>query len=703
MSSVPKTSVLNFEAIRASLRPRVEFIGIRKMYSKPFLVGDGELEDAYPAFTLWKAWVVDKQPPIVIYDDAGTFRPNNLSYSLTKLDVDADDLYATLPKNVKTELEQIQDSYGAVPDDCQRWWILYHETPALRDVGQVRRIFTPSAPDPAGPSKAPPSNRRPRWSDLVSEITDFKGPAIDPRLKLIRLCHLPRGREQGVNGHAVVCLPGNTAKSSFYELTGPKDEKTTANSTVGYADTDGVHPGSVDGTEHTFTIDQFESQGAWQVFRYLQSLMESGKARVDTSAQPFLVRSSAIFVILANPGNSDPSKSFMFLLEHMVKEPSFGRRFGIILYDTQGYEVKDKLTKEDEERWRLLVDFYRAVEAIAEPEVARLYADPEVWTWLNFKPYGWVGHLSELIAPLQDEQEEGMRGLRGFLRQFIQNGMTHARGAALAAAVASNLDRILLKEIGKQELLSQAEDYFSQVLDLNEYSVRTIAQNFREERVSMMKAWFDSRPAYLKEVIREVLAYMKKLADSQAEPGRKINLSEIASLTAAGGYFSRVVDHAKRSNPERHNEDLKRRLGFELIREGQNLLVAVESFDVFQNFQIFQIVGENPRVNERIDQQVEETKPEEKKTSERPSETRKVPEAKTAPTPPVAAAPKESQVEPSESHLIPWKCFVCGKEILDAKGEPDFSWNVVIGKKGHLCRSCRVDDAKERREASNGN
>jgi hypothetical protein len=576
-----RSSVINYDVLTSALRTRVEFIGVQKMYSKPYINDGDELQDIYPAFTLWKAWVDEKQPPIIIYDDYGTFKPGLNSYSLSRLDLPVDEVLRQLPEKVKKQLQEIQDSYGSVPDDSQAWFILYHNVPALRDKQAARKVA-------------------PSWGAFINELVDFKGPAVDPRLRTIRLCHLNGGYDQTVNGHAIICLPGNTMKSTLYEMLGPKDEKISANTTVGYADTEGIHPGSVNGTEHTFTVDQFESQGAWQVFRYLQSLMESGRARVDTAAQPFMVRSSATFIILANPGRSDPSKSFMFLLEHMVKEPSFGRRFGIILYDTKASTAGGKLTRDEERRWRQLVDFYRAVEEAAAPKVKKIYEDQDVWSWLNAKPFSWISHMIELIAALQDEKEEGMRGLHDFLQQFIENGMSHTRGAALSAAISSNLDKILLEQMPKEELLSQAEDFLSQLLDVNESSIRTIAQNYKEERLSSMKAWFDARPAYLKEIIRAVLLLMKSKKESGGELV-KVDLADVAGFTPDGQYFSKIVDRAKKANPESHNSELKQRLGFQLIHEGKDLLVAVHSYEVFDIFDIFDIVGKPTGLNERLD------------------------------------------------------------------------------------------------------
>nr|MDG6969940.1 hypothetical protein [Nitrososphaerota archaeon] len=53
---------------------------------------------------------------------------------------------------------------------------------------------------------------------------------------------------------------------------------------------------------------------------------------------------------------------------------------------------------------------------------------------------------------------------------------------------------------------------------------------------------------------------------------------------------------------------------------------------------------------------------------------------------------------PPATKLLPWRCYKCGDEMVDAKGEADFSYNVFLKGKGHLCRKCPAEISRAPRD-----
>lgn len=550
-----------YKQLQSFLRPVVHFKRLKRLYAKP-LVSGTILEEVRSEYVLWEGYVEIAQPPLIIYDDQGMVNDKRYSYTLQVMD-DKDWLLNSIPEKIKDKIEEYEELTGK-RDDGTTPEIIYQP---LQKIDHPEEVF-----------------RRINWKKVVEDLTNFKGQPMDERLRIIRLCHLLKGITQATNPAAIICLPGQMGKSAMYNVNGGIiNEKCSAISMVGYATSDGQMPGDVDNTMYTYAIDQFESQGEWQIFRYLQSLMESGIARVSNAAQPFTVKSTAIFVILANPGYSEPTKSFGFILDHMVREPSFGRRFGVILYDTEGRRFDKR--EGDVSAWEALFEFFRALEDAVTPQIEVIFRNEDVWNWLNSKRFEWIANMNAIIEPLVEtkkgkKEEDTFAGLAAFLREFVSNGITHTKGGALRGAIAMNLDKVVLGTITIPELLTQADDILSELLDINEDSIRRIAVNFKEEKKMAMKSYYDSRPSYLKEIIQAVEAFKMQYKDVKEGRPSSTVVRSIEFKPSDGAYLSAHVHLALRGNPERHNPKLKEFFGFELRRDSGELIALIHSYDL---------------------------------------------------------------------------------------------------------------------------
>jgi hypothetical protein len=412
------------------------------------------------------------------------------------------------------------------------------------------------------------------WRGFVEDLIDFKGVEMDWRLKLVRRTHLMRGIRQSANPHAFIVFPAQTGKSEWYIHVGVLEDKVSPNSLVGYADADGPKPGSVDGSELPFALDQIESSGMFTIFRYMLGLMESGRARIDMAGYPFDINSLSTFAILSNP-LGDPKSNFAVLLDKMSKNSSLGRRFGIILYDKEAVRIKKR--EKDMEELRKKAQLFRAVEEYALPEIKRIFSEEKVWAWLNERNEVFVKQALKLIEPLDKPDSEP---LYLFLREFIENGGAHTRGGALRASLATNLDKIALKEYSLEDVLREAEDYLHDLLKINYESIERIVESAKElEEEAKLRA-FDMLPIYMKEIVSAVELWRRNL--SEADRGSlkvpmSFYLNTINYRPKSTEYFSQVLLVAKRANPEKYNESLKEHFKFDIKKETNGLMVWVHS------------------------------------------------------------------------------------------------------------------------------
>ena len=95
------------------LRKRIDFKFVKRLYAKPIIQASDSLEEIRQEYSLWEAYILPEQPPIVIVDNDGYVRPQKLSYSLAPLsDDELAKIQSELPESVKKQIERILADYG---------------------------------------------------------------------------------------------------------------------------------------------------------------------------------------------------------------------------------------------------------------------------------------------------------------------------------------------------------------------------------------------------------------------------------------------------------------------------------------------------------------------------------------------------------------------------------------------------------------
>ncbi|OYT45858.1 hypothetical protein B6U84_01560 [Candidatus Bathyarchaeota archaeon ex4484_40] len=578
------------------LREAISFVYLEKVYTKTAITHDdsGEIQDVEVEWTLWRGHIDWRDLGLLVYDEDGVVSERNLEYALKVVE---DEVVARLENELPRKiLKSLLASFGVARlNELRESGKLVTPVPRLRDPSFLREI---------------------NWRELVEDVVNYRRAVEYEPLVTVRKATLLRGIKQAINPHTIIVLPASTGKTEGYRVFAVIEDRASRKSLIGYATTDGPRPGSLHQCDLPFALDQIEETDAYELLKYLVGLMESDRARVDLAGFQFDVTSKSTIIILANPIGSSASRSFTLLLHHLCRNPTIGRRFGIILYDQDraGYKVPRIKTRERDlaEELKDAVELFRAVEEYCRPKIKKIVE--EAWGWLNQRNEEWVRRALQAISRLQTDSST--EKLYEFLANFIRYGNAHTRGGALYAAIVDNLDKIALEEIENFENLKPiAEDYLHRLLEINYDSVVKIAEAFEEFREMDVLTVFDTLPSYMQEIVLALNWYRHELKRRgvDCEVPTRIPLRKLPYQPRTRGYFSEVLRDAKRSNPLKYNERLRRYFGFELRESPESDLEAVilspepvealeplersesvqaveevENFEKFENFRIGQ-------------------------------------------------------------------------------------------------------------------
>jgi hypothetical protein len=307
--------------------------------------------------------------------------------------------------------------------------------------------------------------------------------------------------------------------------------------------------------------------------------MERGEALVDNASTPFSIWSKSPLIFLSNP-IGDPKSQYGFLLEKLCRNPTMGRRFGIILYKKDAKTIK---AREKDLKGELAekIALFRAIEEYAFHQIKEIIFSDKVWKWLNERNEEWAGQALSLLENLPQENEE----LALFFKEFILNGGTHTRGGALNCAIVDNLDKIALKEYDVDDILRDAEEYLAEILRINFNSIQQITQNFREGLEDLVKRTFDTLPTYLKEIVSAIELWRRSLKEEEKEKivlPYKLYLEQIPYKPSLWEYFSEPLKIAKRGNPSKHNDLLKRYFNLEVQKDNDDLTAIIWKLEPVQ-------------------------------------------------------------------------------------------------------------------------
>ncbi len=518
-------------------------------------------------FSLWKAREDTHYPPILVCDIDGYVHQGRQGYSLKVIqdetiindylrdipNIKQKDLVKALNEhgfNLSQKLEEINLAHQLVVSG-----IFTQPIPILKDAQILRTKFNDGA-----------------WKANIHEITSWSCEK-DPKLQLVNKAHLLRGLNMRLNPHGIICTNSGTGKSTFYKEIGILVDRSTKSSLSGFAkNPEEVFVSTIHRNELVYTIDQVESN-YWSILDQAFNIMESGEGQCDVGGTRVNVKCNCIICTLSNPPkrNTDPTKDFSRVLNHLSSNPALGRRIGILLYDenlSRPNYASDKVLEE----WKKAITFFRAVEDTARKTLLQIIKDQVIIEWIQqpIKNYGET--VTQMTSSLQDNN------LRGFFREHGNAGQHRVRGAALFVALTENLDLIALNEYSLPEIIRQAEEYVNEFVALNLSSIHNIVAGYDEISSHIVKGVFDSLPYYQKCIISPIELWRREKPVSSV-----LSLNELKNTwtNEEGEYLSKHIDTLKRhpNSLQRLNKVSQTHFGFSIYPRSPNYEIHFETLD----------------------------------------------------------------------------------------------------------------------------
>jgi len=526
--------------------------------AKPPIVVNGELVDFRTEWKLYRARLQQNAPSILLWDRDG-YLPGKQEAALHL--VEGEDLariLQSLPEKKIRELENLlRNEWGIQKND---------EEEILIDVLSSKPLVFQPVPRLRDPSILEKMD----WRRYVDSLVCPK-PGKDPKLITVHRAKLIPPLSMHYAPHSLEIANSNTGKTRFYDSAGIKIDKATRKAVLGFAKSPTeVFPGTINGTELPTAFDQIESQDSYELARYMLDLLETGRALVDAGACRFVVETRSSFAYLGNPIAKDANmvEGFKALLNHICSNPAMGRRFGIILFATDLKTIRgsDKMSLEELEEWKRSFTLFRAVVEYAEPKLKKVIRDPKVAEWLHQPIKEYRQTIYNATSELDDYN------LAAFFESHAE-AEHRVRGAALHAAVANLLDKVVLDKVTIEEILEEAEDQLSEYVDINLQSIVDLCRMWDKLRVDQAKAYFENLSGYMKEITSAILHHKKHNPDAVTVQLDKIPYTP--EDQEAYKYFSRCINKLKqRKRLSSLNDAFRNFFGFQIERQNDTFSVT---------------------------------------------------------------------------------------------------------------------------------
>lgn len=297
--------------------------------------------------------------------------------------------------------------------------------------------------------------------------------------------------------HTQMWTNTKVGKSNTAQRAGKRLDDATIAGLVGYADTDGVQDGVLDGKDESIFIDEFNfGSSSDQLNDQLLSIMESGEFEQTKAGRRVMTRFYGAISYMANPQESEDDfdssysggvesyqdgetsleliSKFRELIEFLgYNIEAMGSRFGVILFD-QEMDEAEEIDEDDhepmsrQEKRRLETFVQWLIESIRPKytEIERQLSD-----WLEQEyPDSYKSKVEE-IATTEIKSGPVIKFWKSHAYSY-----RHARGHALRTAVYRNIGDVLNDNITLDELRNEAENAFEDVKRINLESLKNMTK-----------------------------------------------------------------------------------------------------------------------------------------------------------------------------------------------------------------------------------
>lgn len=388
--------------------------------------------------------------------------------------------------------------------------------------------------------------------------------------------------------HAMFFTNSKVGKTFISERVGERRDDVSTAGLLGYVSDDGPKMGVLDGLEENIFADEINFGSQKGLNDTLLTILETGSETQSKAGEDLKTEFYGSLTYMANPIKEDNFEEMAERFERLIEglgnnTKAMGSRFGVILYNKNLDNVKgSQLDKNKRKKLSTVVNW---IKREVKTEYSRIEKKNREWLNKEF-PENYQENIDNL-------RKDSTPKLNEFLQNH-KNSYRHARGMALRMAVFENIGDVLNREYDESKIVQDAEDSFSELMEINLDSIGRITSTLsNEERISKIKenTLESQSPDYLKYFLKALLAYssQNKIPEqympikSLNETWNEIKYDLEVDQNSKYWKWSNIESKIKKNKHDK-SDILEKRYGVWLATKQDITMTRVKEKDVFKQY-----------------------------------------------------------------------------------------------------------------------
>lgn len=434
------------------------------------------------------------------------------------------------------------------------------------------------------------------WEKIIKDFI-FEGINKDPIIELIYKSDLIQPNPEKIinarqyqpkNSHELVFTNSKTTKTSTAIKTGKLLNSARLSNLLGFATANEKIEGSLNNETAQITIDEIQEDTGEELFSLLSNYLEFGEAETRKGKAIVKVRGFAGLRWQGNPkinvetekqnNNLTDWEDQEKLYQHFVdclriisrNNEAFGGRIALIVFRTdliskEEFETENALKQKELDINEAIV---KTILSEARDNFTDLYNDQIIIDWLSApcsKEYKETLKQIEEEAPLQP--------IKDFVRGHQELANSHLRGKAFKLACVDFAPSIMNNTTNKNDLLTKAEGYVSQIEGQNITSLSNLIGVSKNEKtqVVFIKKAFEGLSEHLKIILKGLIEYIK------ANPEQNKPHFDAVSLFFDNAFYSKTKIKERSTKNMSKTNNLLKRFGVELTGDENEPYIYIQN------------------------------------------------------------------------------------------------------------------------------
>jgi len=307
--------------------------------------------------------------------------------------------------------------------------------------------------------------------------------------------------------HKILITNTKAGKSKTAEKVGERRDAAKISRLIGYADSQRIHKGSLDGIVEPYAFDEVQQEKDEDLWGKLFNFMETGTAISDKGCATVECYGYSALSFLGNKGRGDkPELQLLALLNPITwNTEALGSRIACFEF-AQDYATVQPTTKIDPLTRTKLALVYQSLREACSTPYSEIILDKEInnWLWTPLKNEKYKDNVETYANAAENE---GAHPVAQLVKSSL-DAYKHIKGAALHRALFEQLPELLKNALRSEEqLIRNAEDELKFILEQNSQAFEAAVTQTTGFYERQQVAEFNDLPTHLKILIEALFAY----------------------------------------------------------------------------------------------------------------------------------------------------------------------------------------------------